>query len=138
MIDEELHFLLMKCFQASHNRIVKEIKKIGLLSGQPKILEYLLENDGAKSVDIAQYCSLDKSTVAGILARMENMNLITRESDKTDTRSKKINLTDHGRQKAFQVKQICSEVDTVGLKGIEAEQKKLFYALNKVIENLEE
>ncbi|MEG0250253.1 MAG: MarR family transcriptional regulator [Peptostreptococcus sp.] len=116
---------------------MKEINKTDLSSGQPKILEYLLENDGAKSIEIACGCTLDKSTVASLLIRMEKTGLIKREKDDKDGRSFNIFLTEFGKKRAFEVKEICKIVDESAMRGISPEKQEEFLeTLNKVIENL--
>ena len=46
MLNNELHFLLLKAFNHSNNLIIQQVYDLDLLPGQPKILEYLLEHDG--------------------------------------------------------------------------------------------
>ena len=47
MLDRELHVLLRKGFYYSNRAILQQILALGLFPGQPKILEFLLEKDGA-------------------------------------------------------------------------------------------
>lgn len=137
MLDNEFHFMILKCFQNSNHLIMKEVNKLGLFSGQPKILEYLLENNGAKSVEIASDCVLDKSTVASILLRMEKMELIKREINEDDNRCFNIYLTDLGYFKAKEVKKIVRKVDKCAMEGLSEEEKDIFLKnLDKVINNL--
>lgn len=137
MIDNEFHFVLLKCFQASNNRIIKEISKIGLLAGQPKILEFLLENDGSTANDICTGCSLDKSTVVGILTRMEKMDLIYRVENPKDKRSSFVFMTKLGEQKAQKVKNICDDIDSLALTHLdETKINELITILKQITINL--
>ena len=45
MLDQELHFLLLRAFHHSNRLITQQIAVLGLYPGQPKILEYLLEHE---------------------------------------------------------------------------------------------
>lgn len=138
MLDQEFHFMILRCFQRSNNWIVREVNKIGLCSGQPKILEYLLENDGATPSEIACGCALDKSTIASLLLRMGKMHLITKTTNQEDGRSVNIFLTESGRQKAKEVKEICGVVDTCAMSGIsEADRETFTKTLDRIIKNLQ-
>ena len=46
MLEKQLHFLLLRCFNYSNRLVTQEIKKLNLLPGQPKILECLNQYDG--------------------------------------------------------------------------------------------
>ena len=46
MLNQELHYLLMVGYNLSNRAITSRIAGTGLLPGQPKILEYLMEHDG--------------------------------------------------------------------------------------------
>lgn len=139
MLSEELHFLLLKSFHHSNKNIVQNISSLKLLPGQPKILEYLLENNGSIAKDISKYCVLDKSTITSLLIRMEKENLIMRKTHSTDKRSAYIYLTEKGLQMAHKVKEICFCIDDKALKNIPPQQKQnLIQTLNMIIKNLEE
>lgn len=117
--------------------IVAEANKIGLCAGEPKILECLWENDGAMPKDIASGCALDKSTVAGLLVRMEKMGLIKREANCDDCRCQDVFLTDEGKEKAKAVKTIVHKLNRSVLDGFSKEEKQYFLKMmGKVWSNL--
>lgn len=137
MLKEEFHFVILRCFNKSNQNIIKKIDSSDLCVGQPKILEYLLENKEARVVEIAEGCALDKSTVTGIVQRMEKRNLIKKTENINDARSKNISLTEFGKERALEVKTIVNEVDDLALKGFSDEEKtKFIEMLNRVIDNL--
>lgn len=139
MLSDELHFLLLKSFHHSNKNIIQKISVLNLLPGQPKILEYLLENNGSIAKDISSGCVLDKSTVTSLLLRMEKQNLIIRKTHATDKRSSYVYLTEKGLTMAKKIKQICFTIDDKALKNIPPQNKKiLLETLNTVIDNLKE
>ncbi|WP_302486791.1 MarR family winged helix-turn-helix transcriptional regulator [uncultured Megamonas sp.] len=139
MLSDELHFLLLKSFHHSNKNIIQKVSVLNLLPGQPKILEYLLENNGSIAKDISNGCVLDKSTITSLLLRMEKQDLITRKTHSTDKRSSYIYLTEKGIDMAQKVKKICFTVDDKALKNIPPQNKKiLLETLNTVIDNLKE
>ena len=56
-------------------------------------------------------CTLDKSTITSLLAKMERQELVRRVTQDSDRRSVRIYLTDLGREKAYQVIEIFHDVD---------------------------
>lgn len=139
MIDDELHYLLLIGSNYSSRMITSEVLKIGLMPGQPKILEFLFEHNGATQKEIGSGCILDKSTVTSLLSRMFEQQQIARECDIQDRRIMHIFLTDKGRQLAVSVKAICKEIDEKALKNISDEDKQSFiHTFYKIIKNFKE
>lgn len=70
-MDETVHYLLM----ASHLRLQKQLlgrlKGTGLTLGQPKVLDYLRDHNGASQKAIAQACHMEPGSLSVILTRME-------------------------------------------------------------------
>ena len=139
MLDQEVHFLLLRAHHYSHKYITKRTQELGLYPGQPKILEYLLEHDGCIAREICESCVLDKSTMTSLLSRMESQGLIVREESCQDKRAVHICLTEQGRAMADAVKVIFRAADAQTLQGIpETERKMLTRLLQTAILNLEE
>lgn len=134
----DFHFLLMRCFNLCNHQITREITAIGLFPGQPKILECLREQDGAKPKDIGLHCGIDKSTMSSLLRKMEEKELIIRCPDKTDRRAVRIWLTDSGRAAAEKVASITETIDRRALQGLSTAQKQeLQTALQTVLQTLQ-
>lgn len=139
MIDDELHYLLLIGFNYSSHMITSEALKIGLMPGQPKILEFLLEHNGTTQKKIGLGCILDKSTVTSLLSRMFKQQQIVRKCDAQDRRIMHIFLTDKGRQLAISVKAICEKVDEKAWNNISNEEKQeVIHIFNKIIKNFKE
>ena len=139
MLDQELHFLLLRAFHHSNRLITQQIAVLGLYPGQPKILEYLLEHDGCIARDICRDCVLDKSTMTNLLGRMERQGLIVREENGQDKRASFLRLTDEGRALAEQAKEIFRQTDARAARNLSPEeQSQLVRLLKTVTQNLEE
>lgn len=119
-IDSELHFLLLRAFHHVNQTVVARTRALGLLPGQPKILEYLAENDGCRARDICDGCCQDKSTMTSLLARMERDGVVRREEDPGDRRASRVFLTAKGRGLAMEVKRIVWAVDDETCRGLGA------------------
>ena len=139
MLEDELHFQLLRSFHFSNRAIVAQTSQLKLMPGQPKILEFLLGHDGCTQKEIAKACILDKSTVTSLITRMLLCGLVRKDSDLPDRRTNCIYLTEEGRNMAERVKEICDVVDDTGWRGISKEERDDFCRIfEKIIQNLEE
>lgn len=136
MKQPSLHLLLLEAFLRSNRELTKKLPQAGLLPGQPKILEFLLTNDGCSQKEISEGCILDKSTVTSLLKRMEAAKLISKQTSATDQRSSIIYLTAEGRQKALWVQQELMNVDEAEFTDITLKERQQFLqTLEKIIKN---
>lgn len=107
--------------------------------GQPKILEYLYENDGAVQKDIANSCFIEQATVTNILTRMEKNELIIRKVDPDNRRFQFVYLTEKGKVEAKFVIESFAKLENNALKDFTDEEKMQFVNfLNRVNKNLKE
>ena len=138
MLDSQLHFLLLRCYNNTSRLVSQRTQKVGLLSGQPKILECLLDQDGRTPKELGLMCALDKSTITSLLAKMERQELVRRVTQDSDRRSVRIYLTDLGREKAYQVIEIFHDVDEMALQELSQEERgTLIQSLQSVLKSLE-
>ena len=136
---ESLHYLLMKSHSIIHRKIFSEAQKIGLTSGQPKILDYLWNHEGSDQKTIAAYCEIEPATLGSILLRMEQKGLIERRQENGNRRSLFVYMTKQGRTVAEQMHTIFDMVDAQAVKNFtETEAEQLRYLLAKLCENMDE
>lgn len=134
---KSFHHKLMKTYFALHKDVMKECKSLGLSSGQPKILEYLLENDGVCQKEIAMHCEIEKATVGTILDGMEQSGLIKRARKEGDRRSLFVFLTDLGREKANSVSKIFEKVEKKVFKNLSNDDQITFLKMvDEIYKNL--
>ena len=139
MLEQELHYLLMRAFHASNREVLAQVRESGLLPGQPKVLEHLAFHEGCTQQDIARACVMDKSTVTSVLGRMEEAGLIERRAKAEDRRVAAVFLSEAGRSAASKVLDCRTEVDTIAWAGLdEQERTQLCSLLDRVIANLEQ
>lgn len=108
---EGLHYLLMKSQALFSRRVLSEISKIGLSSGQPKILDFLLQYGEADQKTIAAHCEIEQTTVGSILLRMESAGLVLRRQKEGNRRSLYASLTSAGREKAEKLMNIFRGIE---------------------------
>lgn len=134
---KSIHHLLMKSHTAVRRRVMAQAQREGLTSGQPKILEFLSENEGADQRSIALSCEIEAATVGSILTRMEASGLIERRRADGNRRSLFIYLTEKGKAAAARTQEIFAAAEETALEGISQQEKKILCdLLERVYENL--
>lgn len=136
---DTIHHLLLVAFNRSNRAMTSRTRTLGLKPGQPKVLEYVAQNEGCAQSDIARAYAMDRATVTGVLERMEAAGLITRTPRRDDRRALEVRLTDKGWDAAEHVALWGSEVDEMACAGMTAEEREeLSRLLVRMIENLED
>ena len=133
-----LHYLLMKTHSVLSRKISQRAQKeLGLSSGQPKVLDCLLENEGSDQKTIAAICEIEQATLGSILNRMEEKGLIERRQCKGNRRSLFVYFTPYGKETAIKMKKNLDEEDTAAMEILsDNEQKSLNEALEKVYQKI--
>lgn len=135
---ESLHYLLMKTHTILQRKIFSEASGIGLTSGQPKILDYLLHYGESDQKTIASYCEIEQATVGSILFRMEKAGLIVRRQRAGNRRSLYVSLTDKGRDAAEKMMTIFDRSEAEVIRNITPEELEQFKSvLNKICVTLQ-
>lgn len=60
------HYLLMADHAMLQKLVMSRIKPLGLTTGQPKVLDFLQDHDGAMQKDIAKGCHIEPSSLSTI------------------------------------------------------------------------
>lgn len=58
-MDTSLHYLTMANQMLIQKRLLERVKASGLTLGQPKVLDYLKDHDGASQKEIAAGCFIE-------------------------------------------------------------------------------
>lgn len=133
------HKLMMENNTMYTKKVFDNVADRKLSKGQPKILEYLYENDGPVQKDIAKSCFIEQATVTSILARMEKNELIIRKVDPDNRRFQFVYLTEKGKVEAKFVIESFAKLENNALKDFTDEEKMQFVNfLNRVNKNLKE
>ena len=107
---ESLHYLLMANHFMIQKALVTSVKDTGLTSGQPKVLDYLKNHNGAVQKDIAAGCHIEPASLTAILNGMETKGLIDRRLCPDNHRFYNVYLTETGR---LYVGRLENEFDTI-------------------------
>ena len=133
------HYLLMANHIMLQKQLFNNIKDLKLTLGQPKVLDYLRQNDGAMQKDIAQGCHIEASSLSNILNGMEKNGLITRNIDKYNRRNINIFMTEKGKEICKRIEQEFITIEKKAFYNFsEKEIQKLTEYMIKIYNNLEE
>lgn len=133
------HYLLMANHVMLQKQLFNNIKDLELTLGQPKVLDYLWENNGAMQKDIAKGCHIEPASLSTILNGMEKNGLITRNIDKQSRRNINIFMTEKGKKVCERIKQEFIEIENKALFHFsEREIMQLTEYMIKIYHNLEE
>ena len=105
---------------------------------QGRIL-YVLWEDNLPIVELARRTGLAKTTLTGMLDRMEKLGHIVRCYDPGDRRQIRIRLTDSARGLEHKYEEVSDEMSRLFYKGFTDEEiLRLDAGLEKILRNLEE
>ena len=65
---KSIHYLLMADHFMVQKALLSQIKDTELTMGQPKVLDYLKDHDGACQKDIAAGCHIEPASITAVLA----------------------------------------------------------------------
>lgn len=117
-----IHTMLYRTHQVwdASNR---EKTVVGLSTGQPKVLRYLLTHPKSLQKDIANNCDIEAATASLIIARMLRAGLIVNEKVANDKRASCITITEKGEKAFREWEQYTASLEEEMLRGFTEEEK---------------
>ena len=118
-------FLINEISKLFHDKLRRNSEELGFKSGYRQILRFLSHEDGVTQVDIARNSHFTAPTVSVTLKKMEDEGLISRKTDKKDTRRTRVFITEKGREwesKLFTTAMDCEEILVRGFSAEEIEE----------------
>ena len=136
-MDKTLHYLAMANQMLIQKCLMEQIKKTGLTLGQPKVLDFLKDHDGASQKDIAAGCFIEAGSLTSILNGMEKKGLIERRMLNGNRRTFHIFMTEDGKKNQELIDAAFQEIEKTALEGISQEElKKFMNVFEKIFDNL--
>jgi DNA-binding MarR family transcriptional regulator len=96
-IEHSIGFLLSKGYQRAWAIMREEIEPHDLTPPQFALLSFLWQQDGLTQVELSEKAQIDRSTVGGLIDRLERNGLLERRQHPQDRRAYKIYLTEPGK-----------------------------------------
>ena len=130
---ESLHYLLMANHFMIQKALVTSVKDTGLTSGQPKVLDYLKNHNGAVQKDIAAGCHIEPASLTAILNGMETKGLIERRLCPDNYRFYIVYLTETGRLYVGRLENEFDTIESYALQNFsEADKEQLIEYLSRI------
>ena len=130
---ESLHYLLMANHFMIQKALVTSVKDTGLTSGQPKVLDYLKNHNGAVQKDIAAGCHIEPASLTAILNGMETKGLIERRLCPDNHRFYNVYLTETGRLDVGRLENEFDTSESYALQNFsEADKEQLIEYLSRI------
>ena len=125
-MDDSFHYLSMINHMTVQKKLMEQLADTGLTLGQPKVLDYLKDHDGASQKEIAAGCLIEAGSLTSILNRMEEKDLIERKMLNGNRRTFHIFMTESGKKNQKLVEKAFKKIEKTALNGISEEEQKQF------------
>lgn len=130
---KSLHYLLMANYFMIQKALVTNVKDTGLTSGQPKVLDYLKNHNGAVQKDIAAGCHIEPASLTAILNGMKTKGLIERQLCPDNHRFYNVYLTETGRLYVGRLENEFDTIESYALQNFsEADKEQLIEYLSRI------
>ncbi|MBI5657000.1 MAG: MarR family transcriptional regulator [Geobacter sp.] len=97
-IEKSIGFLLAKAYQRAGALFKEELDPFGLTPRQFSLLAFLWQQDELSQVELSERSQIDRTTICGLIDRLEKQELVERRPNPHDRRSYLISLTPRGRE----------------------------------------
>ena len=125
-MNDSFHYLSMANHMMVQKKLMEQLKDTGLTLGQPKVLDYLKDHDGASQKEIAAGCLIEAGSLTSILNRMEEQGLIERKMLNGNRRTFHIFMTESGKKNQKLVEETFEKIEETALNNVSEEEQKVF------------
>ena len=130
--------LLHRAQQIAANHSASALKAAGVTLRQFSVLAALSGNEGVSQSDLVNATGIDRSTLADMVARMEQAGLIKRVASKTDARAKSVSLMAKGRKALEKAQPAVDAADAALFDAMpKTKQDALLSGLTKLVDDAE-
>lgn len=96
-VEKSIGFLLAKAYQRAFALAKEEMEPYELTPPQFGILAFLWQQDGLSQVELSEKSQVDRTTLGGMIDRLEKCGLVERHPHPHDRRAHLIRLTTKGK-----------------------------------------
>lgn len=125
-MNDSFHYLSMANHMMVQKKLMEQLKDTGLTLGQPKVLDYLKDHDGASQKEIAAGCLIEAGSLTSNLNRMEEKGLIERKMLNGNRRTFHIFMTESGKKNQKLVEETFEKIEETALNNVSEEEQKVF------------
>ncbi len=130
-IENSLGFLLAKTHQRGYALFKAPLEKFSLTPKQFSLLAFLWKQDGLSQVELSDKCQIDRTTIGGLIDRLQKQGYVRREPKPEDRRAFQIHLTDKGISLEEELLSIARKVTDTFTEGLSPEETEILRRLLK-------
>ena len=109
-IANSVGFLLAKAYQRACAIYKEQFDKYELTPQQFGLLRFLWEEDGITQVELSNRSQIDRTTIGGLIDRLEQSGLLQRLPHPDDRRAYRISLTARGKSLEAELTPLAEEL----------------------------
>lgn len=132
-MNDILCYVLAKSHRKLYHFLRRELIDYNLTPPQFGLLVLLWEQDGLSQVGIGNALEVDRTTLTGILDRLEKNGLVERKPDSEDRRSKLVYLTKLGKDYEDRVMPVVKKINSIFSEKFSPQELEQLLALLKKI-----
>ena len=122
-IENSIGFLLAKVYQRGFGLFKGQLDSYGLTPKQFSLLAFLWIEDNLSQTSLSQKTQVDRTTIGGLIDRLEKLDLVKRLPTPEDRRAYRICLTDKGRNLEQELCALAGQVTEIFLSPLSAEER---------------
>lgn len=107
-IENSIGFLLAKAYQRGWSLFMEDLNRYGLTPPQFSVLAFLWQQDGLTQTELSEQTQIDRTTLGGMIDRLERMELVVRKRHPHDRRAHLVFLATKGTQLQPELTQIAA------------------------------
>ena len=132
-VSKSIGFLLAKAYQRACALYKEKFGNYELTPQQYGLLRFLWEEDGITQVELSSRSQIDRTTIGGLIDRLEQSGLLKRLPHPEDRRAYRISLTDAGKRLEKELSPLADELHNAILEPLSsAEVQTLLTILQKL------
>lgn len=109
-IENSVGFMIAKVHQRLYARLRDVLDPFGITPPQFVLLAFLWKRDGLSQTELSEKTDVDRTTIGGLLDRLEKAGLVKRSPNPLDRRAYLIHLTEAGRALEPELKALAVKV----------------------------
>lgn len=132
-VSKSIGFLLAKAYQRACALYKEKFDSCELTPQQFGLMRFLWEEDGITQVELSNRSQIDRTTIGGLIDKLEQSALVERLPHPEDRRAYRISLTEAGRGLEEELAPLAEELHRAIIKPLTAEEVEI---LTEILQKL--
>ncbi|WP_281683783.1 MarR family winged helix-turn-helix transcriptional regulator [Thalassobaculum salexigens] len=133
VLQDQIGHLLRRAHQRATQIFLETFEQAGLTPTQWAALAMLAEEGAASQNALGRMTAMDPATIQGVIRRLEERGLITREPDPDDKRRTKLRLSEQGQELVREVTALGMRVTERTLEPLDAGDRRKFLEMLRTL-----